>query len=87
MNPSQAVELGQQALITVMVIAGPILVVGLVVGLLVSIIQAVTQIQEQTLSFIPKIVAMTLAGMILLPWITMKLMDFTQTMLAPLPLE
>lgn len=63
-----AIELGQRALIVTMQLSLPILAVGLVVGLLVSLFQAITQIQEQTLSFIPKIFAMAGAVFVFLPW-------------------
>jgi flagellar biosynthetic protein FliQ len=56
------------------------LVIGLVVGIIVSLLQAVTQIQEQTLTFIPKITAMVVAAIILMPWIGQRLIDYTATM-------
>ena len=64
-----ATELGRRALIIALELTLPILAVGLVVGLFVSVIQAVTQIQEQTLSFIPKILAMAGTLFLLLPWL------------------
>jgi flagellar biosynthetic protein FliQ len=60
-----------------LIIAAPILAVGLVVGLVVSILQAVTQIQEQTLVFVPKILAMVATTVALFSWITMKIMEFS----------
>jgi flagellar biosynthesis protein FliQ len=58
----------------------PILAAALVIGLVVSLLQAVTQVQEQTLSFVPKIVGMGLAAIFVLPWILMKIMDFATRM-------
>ncbi|QOJ18019.1 MAG: flagellar biosynthesis protein FliQ [Phycisphaeraceae bacterium] len=67
----------QQALMEALIISAPILLAGLVVGLLVSLFQAVTQIQEQTLSFVPKIAAMIIVAVVLLGWIASRLLDFS----------
>jgi flagellar biosynthesis protein FliQ len=77
MEPSMAVDIGRQALWITLVISGPLLVIGLVVGLFIGIIQAVTQIHEMTLTFIPKILAVVGLFFWLLPWMTMKLLDYT----------
>ena len=61
-------------------IATPILVAGLLVGLVVSILQAVTQVQEQTLSFVPKIAAMILVAVLLLGWISTQMVEYAQKM-------
>ncbi len=73
-----ATEACRTALTVAMQVTLPILAVGLLVGLLVSIFQAVTQIQEQTLSFIPKIFAMVAALFLLLPWILSVITAYTQ---------
>ena len=70
------VEIIREGLTTVLTVAGPMLNVGLTVGLLVSVFQATTQIQEQTLSFIPKIVAIFLTMVICGPWILQVLVGF-----------
>ncbi|MAD20778.1 MAG: hypothetical protein CMJ52_11635 [Planctomycetaceae bacterium] len=75
-----ALDLARSALLISLVIATPILVAGLVIGLIVSIAQAVTQIQEQTLSFVPKIAAMILVAVALLGWISAQMVDFAQQM-------
>jgi len=62
MNPQSVITLGQQALYVMLMIAAPMLLAALLVGLVVSILQAATQINEMTLSFIPKLVAMLAAG-------------------------
>lgn len=71
-----AVDLVRASLLEGLIIALPILAAGLLIGLLISIVQAVTQIQEQTLTFVPKIVVMILVAVILLGWITMRLGSF-----------
>ena len=78
MTPGEAVDLSREALMIALVLAGPIMAIGLVVGLLISIVQAVTQLQEQTLTFVPKIVGMAVAAALFLPWITARLVEYTQ---------
>jgi flagellar biosynthetic protein FliQ len=80
MEPGQAVDLVRHSLIIALTIAAPMLLVGLVVGIVVSLLQAVTQIQEQTLSFIPKIVAMVAAAIVLAPWTAQRLMEYSREM-------
>ncbi|MDT3424529.1 flagellar biosynthetic protein FliQ [Paenibacillus forsythiae] len=65
-------------------VSAPMLVLGLVVGLIISVFQATTQIQEQTLAFVPKIVAVLLALLLFGPWIITKLVDFTTQILGNL---
>lgn len=73
-----------RALMTVMTVAGPVLVVGLIVGLLVSLFQATTQLQDATLSFIPKIVVTFLTLVLLGPWMVRVLLNFTTELLGGL---
>ncbi|WP_138493964.1 flagellar biosynthesis protein FliQ [Paenibacillus pinistramenti] len=77
MNSQFVIGLAGQAIYTVLKASAPMVVVALVVGLLVSIFQATTQIQEQTLAFVPKIVAVLLALLLFGPWILTTLVDFT----------
>ena len=77
MDIDQAVYLVRATLFTALLIASPMLLIGLVVGVAVSVLQAVTQIQEQTLTLIPKIGAMIVAAAILLPWIGTQLMTYS----------
>ena len=77
MNEATVIELGQEAMMTILLMAAPMLILGLLVGLAVSIFQATTQIQEQTLAFIPKIVAVLGAVVIFGPWILSLIMNFT----------
>src|SRR5438552_1012148 len=76
MQISEAIDLIRATLILAMIISAPMLLIGLVVGIFVSLLQAVTQIQEQTLTFIPKITAMVLAALFFMPWIGMKLLGY-----------
>jgi flagellar biosynthetic protein FliQ len=80
MNLDQATDLVRQTLVLTLIIAAPMLVIGMVVGIIVSLFQAVTQIQEQTLTFVPKITAMFAAAIILMPWIAQRLLDYAAAM-------
>ncbi|HOI54638.1 MAG TPA: flagellar biosynthesis protein FliQ [Phycisphaerae bacterium] len=80
MTPEQAIDIGREALVVMLVISAPILLLGMVVGLVISILQAVTQVQEQTLSFVPKIIVMGLAVALFMPWIISKLLHFSEDM-------
>lgn len=76
----KTLELVRDTLLIALKIAAPILLAGVVVGLVISIFQAITSIQEQTLTFVPKIVAMLLVVVVLIPWIAVRLMEFTVQM-------
>lgn len=80
MDPAIAIDIGRQALVVVLLIGGPLLVAGLIVGLLVGVFQAVTQIHEMTLTFIPKILAIIGMLFLLLPWMIIKFVNFTVTL-------
>jgi flagellar biosynthetic protein FliQ len=79
------IRLAQQSLGMVALIAGPLLVVGLAVGLVVSLLQAMTQINEQTLSFVPKMAAVLVAAAVFGPWMLTTLVDFARGLLLGLP--
>jgi flagellar biosynthesis protein FliQ len=74
MSPQQASELIRDTLLLAMIISSPMLIIGLIVGIIISLMQALTQIQEQTLTFIPKIVSMVIAAVVLMPWMSHRLM-------------
>jgi len=76
-----AVDLTRRALVLTLELSLPVLLVGMVVGFLVSLLQAVTQIQEQTLSFIPKILAVAATVFLTLPWMLNVLVDYTREVL------
>ncbi len=78
MTLEQAADLVRQNLLLALTIAAPMLLIGLGVGLTISIVQAVTQIQEQTLTFVPKIAAMMISAAILMPWIGQSLLEYAQ---------
>jgi flagellar biosynthesis protein FliQ len=82
MSLEDAADLIRNSLLLTLLIASPMMIVGLLVGLVISIVQAVTQIQEQTLTFIPKITAMMIAAALLMPWISMRLVEYAQSMFA-----
>lgn len=75
-----SIELVRGALFEALILALPILGAGLVIGLIISLFQAMTQIQEQTLVFVPKILAMVVATLLLLGWLTMRLIEFAGAM-------
>jgi flagellar biosynthetic protein FliQ len=85
MNPDLVGQLAREALETTLFLSLPILGIGLIVGLLVSLFQAVTQIQEATLVFVPKIVVVFLALLVLSPWMMRKMMFYTEQLIVNLP--
>ena len=78
MNEIAVLELGREATWVMMLVAGPLLVVGTVVGVVVALLQALTTIQEMTLTIVPKIAAMLLALVLFLPFMLTTLIEFTQ---------
>ncbi len=85
MQESQALELARYAILTAMQLSLPILLVSLVVGVIISLFQAVTQIQEQTLTFVPKLLVITLTLAALGPWMLHTLVGFTAGLFNGLP--
>ena len=85
MNQDTVVSLATQAMMLALKIAGPMLLAGLIVGLLVSIFQAVTSIQEQSLSFIPKIIAVAVLIVVLGPWMLDQLVGYAQNLYLSIP--
>lgn len=77
MNPELAVDICRKAIQTILLGSAPMLIIGLIVGLIVSIFQAATQINEQTLTFVPKIVAVFVTMLIFGPWLIKLLVGFT----------
>lgn len=77
MTPEMVVEMARQAIKVTLLVSLPILGIGLLVGVLVSLLQAATQIQEMTLTFVPKILSIFIGLLLLLPWIMNQLTDFT----------
>ncbi len=85
MTPQTVVTIGQQALYVTLVLCAPLLLVALVVGLLVSILQAATQINEATLAFIPKLVAMVVALVFAGPWMITYYVDYVRRLFESIP--
>ncbi len=85
MDVDQAVELGRAAVMLTLMVGAPVMVIAVFVGLLISIMQAVTQLQDQTLSFVPKIVAMLLAMLYALPWAINQLVEYSTNLIMGIP--
>ena len=85
MDAASAIDLTRQTILLIVLLAAPVLGVGLVVGFVVSLAQAVTQLQDQTLSFVPKIIAMLLGLAIFGPWMIAKIVEFGRDMFSTLP--
>jgi flagellar biosynthetic protein FliQ len=85
MTPESVMTLGQQALTLAVVVSAPILLVALGIGLIISIFQAATQINEMTLSFIPKMLGMVLVLVILGPWMISLMVDYIRRLYEGIP--
>ncbi|MDZ7784014.1 MAG: flagellar biosynthesis protein FliQ [Halioglobus sp.] len=85
MSPESVLDMGREALYLTMLLAGPLLMSALLVGLLIGVFQAATQIQEMTLSFIPKLMALVLALLLAGPWMLGELKDFTLRLFMSIP--
>lgn len=77
MTQNEVITIGNEALYTIILASSPILIVGIVIGLIISIFQATTQINDQTLVFVPKIIAVLITILAAGPWIMNLIMDFT----------
>ncbi len=80
MTPEVIVTIARDAIITMLLVSSPMLISGLLIGLIISILQAITQIHEMTLTFIPKIIVVAVSLLIFLPWIISTMVEFTQRM-------
>ena len=85
MTIEYVLALGREAISMTLLIAAPMLILGLIVGVTISILQAVTQIQEMTLTFVPKIIAVAVALLVFLPWIISRLVTFTTHLYGNIP--
>jgi len=77
MTVDSAVEITRQAIVLSLLVGAPIMGVAMIVGLIISLFQAVTQLQDQTLSFVPKIIAMVGTVILLMPWIFSMVIEYT----------
>lgn len=82
MTPESVIEIGTAAMRTVIFVAGPMLIAGMIVGLAISIFQAATQINEMTMTFVPKILTVFVVLILSLPWAINQLTSFTEAMFA-----
>lgn len=85
MDSQAAVDLGREALWTMLLIGSPVLVAGMLVGLAISMFQALTQIQEQTVAFVPKVVVMVLVLSASLPWLISQMLQYTTDLISGIP--
>jgi flagellar biosynthesis protein FliQ len=85
MDPQDAIDLAREAVMITLWISAPVLIVGMAVGLLVGLIQALTQIQEQTVAFVPKLFAMILVLSLMLPWLISQMVDYTHELFENIP--
>lgn len=85
MDTATVIDLGRQALWTIALVSAPLLLVALAVGLFIGIIQAATSINEMTLSFIPKLIAMALSLLLFGSWMLVTLVDFTRSIFQRIP--
>jgi flagellar biosynthetic protein FliQ len=85
MTPESVMVMGQEAMRVALLMAAPMLLVAMVSGLIISVLQAATQINEQTLSFIPKILAVAATAVIAGPWMLNLMLDYIRTLFSNLP--
>lgn len=85
MSGDVVIQIGQEALLIVLLVSAPMLGLGLIVGLAVSVFQATTSIQEQTLAFIPKIIAVFVAILLFGPWMLRIMVEYITNLLVNLP--
>ncbi len=85
MDPRTIIDLGREAIWISLLVGAPVLLTGMVVGLLIGLLQALTQIQEQTVAFVPKIVAMVLVISLLLPWLLARMLEYSGGLISGIP--
>ena len=85
MDLESAIDLVRNATFLALTVGAPILIVSMIVGLAISILQAVTQIQEQTLNLVPKIMLMTVTMLVILPWAIQRVMEYTTALFLDIP--
>ncbi len=81
MNAQDAVDLAREAIWIGLLVGAPVLLAGMVIGLVIGLIQALTQIQEQTIAFVPKIVAMVLVLSLTLPWLITQMLQYSSDLI------
>ncbi len=85
MDAQEAVELAREAIWTALLIGSPVLLAGMAVGLLIGLLQALTQVQEQTVAFVPKILLMVLTLSFTLPWLIVRMLQYSSELISGIP--
>ena len=85
MNVHETLDRGREALLMVLLVGGPVMGIGLLVGLVIALFQSMTQLQEQTLSFVPKIIAMIGLAIVLVPWLAGRLLEYARVLFGETP--
>lgn len=85
MEAQDAIQLTQQAMFTALLLGSPILLAGVLVGLLIGLAQALTQVQDQTVAFVPKVVAMVGILILSLPWLVQKMVEYSEVLITNIP--
>ena len=85
MDAQDAIDLGREAMTMTMLIGSPVLVAGMLVGLIIGLLQAITQIQEQTVAFVPKLVVMVLVLSLTLPWLINQMVQYSEDLITQIP--
>ncbi len=85
MTPNEAIDLVRDAILMSLIVGAPLLLIGMVVGLAIGLIQALTQIQDQTVSTVPKLIAMTFAVIVCLPWLTDRMLEYSRNLYREIP--
>jgi len=86
MDLQYVISLGRSAIYTTLIVAAPMLIFSLIIGLIIAILQAITQIHEMTLTFIPKIISVALALIVFLPWMINTILSFTTQLYNTIPM-
>jgi len=85
MDAQDAIDLGREAIWVTLLVGSPVLLAGLLIGLLVGLLQAMTQIQEATIAFVPKLVVMVLVVSLALPWLISQMVQYCGDLIAAIP--
>jgi flagellar biosynthesis protein FliQ len=85
MDAQAVIDIGREAIWTMLLIGAPVLLAGMAVGLIIGLLQALTQIQEQTVAFVPKLMAMILIISIMLPWLITRMVQYSSNLISGIP--
>ena len=85
MDSQTVIDIGREAIWNMLLIGAPVLLAGMAVGLLIGLLQALTQIQEQTVAFVPKLIAMVLVLSLALPWLIARMVQYSTELISGIP--